>query len=299
MADLVSFSIGFYILFAVLALVCEYVDSALGGGYGTILVPVLLSFNVDLALLVPAVLFTEIWTGFGSAALHHYVGNVDFHIRVKSKNKVLPKDIHTNGGTVSGITNENIKKRKERRIEISKDFKISGILGLSGVVGGIAAAFLAIAINATIIKTYVGVLVIIVGLLVFMKLKWKFSWWKISGIGLVAAFNKGLSGGGYGPLISSGQIIVDRDPRKAVASTSLSEGVVCVAALIIYFAANGTTLSPNFGWFVLALLIGALASVPLAVLTVKYLPIKKLQPLIGAVTILLGIFVLVKTYVVF
>ncbi len=299
MADIVSFTIGFYVLFAVLALVCEYIDSALGGGYGTILVPVLLSLNVDLALLVPAVLFTEIWTGFGSAALHHYVGNVDFHIRVKSKNKVTPEKILTDGGAVLDTSKDNIKNRRGSRIEISKDFKISGILGLSGVVGGIAAAFLAITINATIIKTYVGVLVIIVGLLVFLKLKWKFSWWKISGIGLIAAFNKGLSGGGYGPLISSGQIIVDRDPRKAVASTSLSEGVVCVAALIIYLTVNGTTLSPNFGWFVLALLVGALASVPLAVLTVKYLPIKKLQPLIGSVTILLGIFVLVKTYLAF
>ena len=52
-------------------------------------------------------------------------------------------------------------------------------------------------------------------------------------------------------------------------------------------------------FFLGAMLVGALASVPLAVLTVKYLPIKKLQPLIGAVTILLGIFVLVKTYVAF
>jgi len=299
MADVVSFTIGFYVLFAVLALVCEYVDSALGGGYGTILVPVLLSFNVDLALIVPAVLFTEIWTGFGSAALHHYVGNVDFHIRVKSKSKVPPEEIHANGGTALDSAKGNIKNQRERRIEISKDFKISGILGLSGIFGGIAAAFLAITINATIIKTYIGVLVIIVGLLVFLKLKWKFSWWKISGIGLLAAFNKGLSGGGYGPLISSGQIIVERDPRKAVASTSLSEAVVCVAALIIYFTANGTTLSPNFGWFVLALLIGALASVPLAVLTVKKIPIKRLQPLIGVVTILLGIFVLAKTYLAF
>lgn len=299
MVEIVSFTIGYYVLFGVIALICEYVDSALGGGYGTILVPVLLSFNVDLALLVPAVLFTEIWTGFSSAALHHYVGNVDFRFRIKSKNGVSSKEILTDGGSVLETTKGSIKDRIERRFEISKDFKISSILSLCGIAGGIIAAFIAISINPIIIKTYVGVLVIVVGLFVFMRLKWKFSWWKISGIGLLAAFNKGLSGGGYGPLISSGQIIVDRNPRQAVGSTSLSEGVVCISALIIYFTANGTTLTANFGWFVLALLVGALISVPFAVMTVKYLPIKKLQPIIGTTTILLGIFVLLKTFLVF
>ena len=299
MVEIVSFTLGMYVLFGVIALICEYIDSALGGGYGTILVPVLLSFNVDITLLVPAVLFTEIWTGFGSAALHHCVGNVDFRFRIRSKNRVPSKEILTNGGSILETPKASMRERIADRIEISKDFKISAILGLCGIVGGIFAAFIAISINPIIIKTYVGVLVILVGLLVFIRLQWKFSWWKISGIGLLAAFNKGLSGGGYGPLISSGQIIVERNPRKAVASTSLSEGVVCISALIIYFTVNGSTLTPNFGWFILALLIGALLSVPFAVLTIKYIPIKKLQPLIGGTTIILGVFVLLKTFLAF
>ena len=128
-----------------------------------------------------------------------------------------------------------------------------------------------------------------------MRLKWKFSWWKISAIGLVAAFNKGLSGGGYGPLISSGQIIVERNPRQAVASTSLSEALVCVSSLIIYFTAGNIILSSGY-WF-LVLMIGSLLSVPFAALTVKYLPIKKLQPAIGGITVLLGIFMLLNVFV--
>ncbi len=275
MADATVLAVGWYILFAFLALVCEYVDSSMGGGYGTILVPVLLAFNIDRYLLIPAVLFTEVWTGFGSAALHHYVGNVNFRIYFKKKDKTM----------------------KNRKMEMSDDFKISTILASCGIIGGIAAAFIAININEVAMTTYIGVLVVLVGLFVLLKLKWKFSWWKIIGIGFLAAFNKGLSGGGYGPLVSSGQMIVDRNPRQAVASTSLSEAVVCVASLIIYFTATGTTLTPAFGFLVLALLVGAILSVPLAVFTVKYIPIKKLQPIIGATTILLGVFTLIKTYV--
>lgn len=297
MAELVTFSVGLYILFGFLALFCEYIDSAMGGGYGTILVPVLLAFNVDRTLLIPAVLFTEIWTGFGSAALHHYVGNANFRIKLKSSRTALP-----NGGELfkkEHLVNKSSEKSKKlfSNFVVSTDFKVSLLLATCGVFGGVIAAIIAININEIVIKTYIGILVILVGIFVFLKIRWKFAWWKISSIGILAAFNKGLSGGGYGPLISSGQMIVDRNPRQAVASTSLSEGVVCVSSLIIYFVKCPSILSYSFGYLVLALIIGGLISVPFAVLTVKYIPLKKLQPLIGIVTILLGIFTLLKTFV--
>jgi uncharacterized membrane protein YfcA len=295
-AEIFTFSIGMYFLFALLALLCEYIDSALGGGYGTILVPVLLAFNVERSLLIPVILFTEIWTGFSSAALHHYVGNANFKIKFKPKRKIL-----VNGGDINPVpvqVESDVKKEGIlNNIYISKDFRISLLLGFCGIIGGIAAAFLALNLNETIIKTYIGILVFLVGLFVFLKLKWKFTWWKISGIGLLAAFNKGLSGGGYGPLISSGQIIVDRNPRQAVASTSLAEAVVCISSLIIYAVFSGSILNLAFSYLLTALLIGGLLSVPLAVLTVKYIPIKKLQPLIGIITMLIGIFTLLKTFV--
>ena len=307
MTDAFTFTLGYYFLFAVIALVCEYVDSALGGGYGTILVPVLLTLNVDLIFLIPAVLFTEVWTGFGSGILHHCVGNANFKIKRdngKLKSISIAKksnDIDKKEGVFSKL--DSMFRNSEYKINsffqsfsFSTDIKIVSILALCGIVGGIIAPFIALNISDLVIKTYIGILVILVGLLVFIRLKWKFTWWKITGIGLLAAFNKGLSGGGYGPLISSGQIIVDRNPKQAIASTSLSEGVVCVSSLIVYATISGITLNPAFGYFILALLTGSLLSVPLAVLTVKYVPIKRLQPIIGIGTILLGIITLMKVY---
>lgn len=249
----------------------------MGGGYGTILVPILLAFNIDRRFLIPAVLFTEIWTGLGSALLHHFVGNADFHVKILNG-----KEAEQNG-----------------KIILSQDFKIAIILAVCGVIGGVIAAYASIKINDVIMKTYIGSLVLLMGFLVLIRLKWKFKWWKIYGIGLIAAFNKGLSGGGYGPLISSGQIIADRNPRQAVASTSLSEAVVCAVSLIITATIpenQSIIFTLPFLHFIIALLIGALLSVPLAVLTVKYIPIKKMQPIIGIVTVLLGIFTIIKTY---
>ncbi|UCG03750.1 MAG: sulfite exporter TauE/SafE family protein [Candidatus Heimdallarchaeota archaeon] len=250
------------------ALVCEYIDSALGGGYGTILVPILLIFGFENELVVPAVLFTEILTGFSSAILHHFVGNANFEAHVNLK---------------SG----------SRSFSLSSDFKTSLILAGCGVIGGAAAALIALNISKTIVKTYIGILVIIIGFLVILKFRWKFTWNRIWGIGFIAAFNKGLSGGGYGPLVSSGQVIVNRNPKEAVASTSFSEAVVSISAFTIYFLVGRSLIDVNLTLF---LLIGAMASVPFAVLTVKHLTIEKLSPLIGVATICLGFFTLIKTW---
>lgn len=167
------------------------------------------------------------------------------------------------------------------------------ILSGCGVIGGAVAALVALNISNLVVKTYIGVLVIIMGIFVLSKLKWNFSWNRIWGIGLLAAFNKGLSGGGYGPLVSSGQIIVNRNPKEAVASTSLSEAVVCISALIIYFIAGGSSLNADI---TLYLLIGALISVPFSVFTVKHLSIDKLSSLMGFTTVGLGILTLLRTW---
>ena len=308
MTEAQIFTLGFYVLFAVIALVCEYIDGALGGGYGTLLVPLLMIvFNIPKTLIIPAVLFSEMISGFSSAYLHHRLGNASFEIRRNddraSLKKVAFKFSNLENSTDQITRKQQIFNNQSKRIKdffhsfhLSEDFQLSFILGFFGIVGGIVAAFVSLNIPDIAVKTYIGILVILIGFIALVRLKWKFSWWKISSIGLLAAFNKGLSGGGYGPLISSGQIIVDRNPRQAVASTSLSEALVCITSLATYLAAGNVILSSGYWYLFLSTLTGALISVPFAVLTVKYLPLKKLRPAIGIITVILGVFMLLKAY---
>ncbi len=308
MSDAQIFTLGIYILFALIALICEYIDSALGGGYGTILVPlIMILFSIPKTIIIPAVLFTEVISGFSSAYLHHRMGNATFEIKRNSTKPSVKKFAYKfsspENPTDQITKTQHFPNNQSNKITdffhsfyLSEDFKLSFILGFLGIIGGIVAAFIGINIPDKAVKTYIGILVIVVGFIVLVRLKWKFSWWKISAIGLLAAFNKGLSGGGYGPLISSGQIIVDRNPRQAVASTSLSEALVCIASLTIYLTVGNVVLSSGYWYLLLSLLVGSLISVPFAVLTVKYLPIRKLQPAIGIITVLLGIFMLLKAY---
>ena len=71
----------FYIIIAIviMAFICEYIDSSLGMGYGTILTPVLIIVGFDLLLVLPAILFSQAVASFSAALFHQRYGNVDFN----------------------------------------------------------------------------------------------------------------------------------------------------------------------------------------------------------------------------
>ena len=239
-----------------LALVCEYVDSTLGMGYGTTLTPILLLAGYGTIQIVPAVLLSEFLTGILAGVFHHGCGNV------------------------------NLKPG-------SRPFRVVLVLAACSIVGTLAAVFLAVNVPEWVIKTYIGVLVLSmgVGILLTIGKTFAFSWKKVIGLGLVAAFNKGLSGGGYGPLVTGGQIMAGVDGKGAIGITSLAEGLVCIVGVLAYtLTGNGTIdwgLAPS-------LILGAVLSVPLAALTVKKMPVQKLRWAIGFAVTALGLFTLVK-----
>ena len=122
------------------------------------------------------------------------------------------------------------------------------------------------------------------------RLAGAFSWGKIVGLGTVAAFNKGISGGGYGPLITGGQVLIGVPEKHAIGITSLAEGLVCLVGLGLYLTMQG----PLYWDLALPLTVGALLSVPLATLTVKVLPERLLRTSIGYATLFLGALTLVN-----
>jgi uncharacterized membrane protein YfcA len=205
---------------------------------------------------VPSVLLSEFLTGVSAGVLHHEFGNVSFKPG-------------------------------------SRPLKVALALAACSVVGTLAAVFIAASVPKWALKTYIGVLVLAMGVAVLLTLgkTFAFSWKKVIGLGLVAAFNKGLSGGGYGPLVTSGQILAGVDGKGAIGITSLAEGLVCIVGVIAYvLMGNGAVswdLAPS-------LILGAMLSVPLAALTVKKVPVQKMRWAIGAATTVLGVFTLAK-----
>ncbi len=244
-------------MIALFSFFAEYVDSSLGMGYGTTLTPVLLLLGFASSHVVPAVLLSEFVTGLLAAGFHHTFQNVRFQRH-------------------------------------SIDLRVALALCGCGLVGSLVAVLFAVQLPEPVLKIYIGSLVFVMGgLILFARDEGqRFSWGRLLGLGLLGSFNKGLSGGGYGPLLTTGQILSGVSAKSAVGITSLAEGVISFAAVGAYVL-SGKTLD----WLlVLPVVSGAAISTPLAAYTVKHMQFGQLKQVIGVVTVLLGLVTLVRAF---
>jgi len=169
------------IIVTVCGFVMEVVDAAIGMGYGTILAPVLLMLGFDPFQVVPAVLISQLVGGLLASFFHHRFENVNF---------------------ASG----------------SEHLKLAVVLGLFSAVGAVASVFVAVNLSEFYLSLYIGLLAAVLGLVVLVtrNRRYDFSWARMIFIGLLAAFNKGLSGGGYGPIVTAGQVMSGVGEKSAV-----------------------------------------------------------------------------------
>lgn len=244
-------------LIIALAFVCEYIDSSLGMGYGTTLTPLLMMAGFKPLEIVPSLLLSEFVTGLLAGFFHHRHQNVNFR-----------------RGT--------------------PDFKIAAVMSGCSVVGALLAVAVAIELPQFYLKLYISLIVTAMGLIILFTLKrtFSFSWGKIYFLGSVAAFNKGISGGGYGPLVTGGQILSGVGSKSAVGIASLAEGLTCLVGVVAYFAVSNHSIDWRLAPY---LVVGAVLSVPFATLTVKKLRTDRLKLAVGLATLALGLFSLAKT----
>jgi uncharacterized membrane protein YfcA len=264
----------------VAALFCQYADASIGMGYGTTLTPFLIIIGFAPLEVVPAVLLGQLVGGIAAGLAHHRLGNISLDFK---RDEQLIKQF--------------IKGRMHRLIYLPKstDSKVIFILAVCGIVGALVGVFTAINISEIALQTYIGAVVLAVGVLILIRRNRivPFSWRSFVGVGLLASFNKGISGGGYGPLVTGGQIISGREARNSVGSTTVAEVLVCIVGLIGYLVADG-----YFSWEVAAAVsIGSVIAALPAALTVRRISSQKLKLLIGAATLILGSYTLAKTYI--
>jgi len=153
----------------VIAFICEGVDSTLGMGYGTSLTPILWLMGFEPMQIVPCVLLSEFVTGITAAGFHHRARNADFRPG-------------------------------------SADGKVAIVLSLFSVVGVVAAILVVTNVPQDVLKLIISLIVISMAVLILFapRLKPQFSWKKITILGAVASLSKGLTGGGYGALVTGG-----------------------------------------------------------------------------------------------
>jgi hypothetical protein len=229
--------------------VCEFIDAALGMGYGTTLTPLMLLVGYQPLDTVPAVLLSQGICGVVAAVWHHRDGNVDL-----------------------------LRDRVARRT--------AGLLSILSAAGAIAAVFVATTLPVATLKLLIGAIIVGVGglMLTTRPAQFRYRPGHIIAVGVIAAFNKSVSGGGYGPLVTAGQVVSGLSTKQAVAITSLTESFVCFVGLAAYWL-SGHPLRLEL---TVPLVLGSLLTVPMATLSIRTLNEALVRRAVAVATIVMG-----------
>jgi len=272
-------TVGLFLVLLVLAFVCEFIDSSLGMGYGTILTPLLIIIGFEPIVVVPAVLLSQAFGGLSASVFHHQFENVSFSSK-------------------------------------SIDLKIVLVISGFGLIATVFGAFVSLNISKFALNSYIGILVLIMGIIILLNRSFTFTWGKMVGVGLLSAFNKGMSGGGFGPIVTGGQILGGKGHKSAIGVTTLAEAPICICGFFTYIIGRGVRdlqspvlnmpasdfikyifSSKMLQWeLILALLIGAVLVSPFGAFTTRSFKKEIARYLVGGLMMILGIWTLMKTW---
>jgi uncharacterized protein len=191
-----------YASFIVIGAILAVVDTGMGMGYGTVGSPLLLLLGFKSVLVVPSVLISQGLSSISASRMHHKYKNVD----------IL-----------------NLKGR---------DARIAFLLVTLGIIGTLIGVALGISLPKLYVNVYIGLLVIVMGIILVSKARMKFSWRRIEILSLVSGFNKSLTAGGYGPVVTPGQVISGNEPRAAIGITVFAVVPLAILSFLLYLAAG-------------------------------------------------------------
>jgi hypothetical protein len=255
----VEISIDILVIIIILGFIGAFIDNAFGMGFGT-LTPILTAMGFKPIVVVPVLLIAQMSSGLSGSIFHAIFRNVELD-------------------------------SKEKR-----DVKVTVLLTVAGMIGMTAAIFLAINLNELAINIYIGVMILIVGIIMVKEIGFHFSWSKMYIISGLASFNKAISGGGYGPITTSGQVISGRDHEESVATSVISESFLSGYGFLLYYLFEGfQNISVTID-LMIVLIISAVIATPLGALTADRLNKGKAKKIIGYVSIVLGIFTLIRLF---
>lgn len=189
-----------------LAAFFEFMDASAGMGFGTALTPILLVLGFDPKQIVPVVMIQQGMAGIVGAFLHREFENVEWKFNPMS--------------------------------ETVKLWMIIGLVGCVAVSVSIVGVYKILHVDKVWIKLYVAILLLGMGLIsVFQSRKDRpFKPKKMIGFAALAGFNKGVGGGGYGPVVTIGGLLAGVPVKSMLAVTAICEGTVSTFSILVWLA---------------------------------------------------------------
>lgn len=160
---------------------------------------------------------------------------------------------------------------------------------ISGIIGGVLGAYILTTLRGEIIKPFIAIYLLIMGLIIFRKAFKKIQETevrtKLVPLGLTGGFFDAMGGGGWGPIVTSTLVARGNNPRFTIGSVNLAEFFVTVAEAATFFV----ILRLAHWQIIIGLLIGGILAAPLAAYTCKRLPYRMLMVMVGVLIITLSI----------
>lgn len=250
-------TISLLLLLIFLGILAAFIDSSFGMGYG-LLTPIMIILGFEPLIIIPVLLFSQMASGFSGTIFHSLYRNVELD-----------------------STHKN-------------DVKVTFIFTFSGMIGIIFAVFIAINLRELFLFLYIGIMLIVVGLIILFRIKFEFSWSKLYLISGLAAFNKAITGGGYGPIATTGQIVTGRDHKEAIAVSNLSEAFLSGFGFLVYYVLEGFKDINFIIQLLIIMTISGIIITPLGALIPKKIDKRKAKIMIGTVSLILGIISLMR-----
>ncbi len=238
------------------------IDSAAGMGFGTAVAPLLFLLGYDPLEVVPTLLVAQSINGLVAGMFHHEFENVSFSLRPLNKaTKVM--------------------------------LLLAGV-GCLGIILSIFSVYLAVDVPDHVIKGYVSALIIVMGFIGLYQAYRKDEKEKeynprlLAGFAVVAGINKGVGGGGYGPVLTLGQIFSGIYEKSATAIVTVAEGLVSIIGCLTFFALMSQGVAVDF-YLLPSVFTGSFFAAILGPYLVRLLPNRILRVAIPVYAFLVGI----------
>jgi len=207
----------FWLVFA-LAIFFEFMDATAGMGFGTAITPLLLLLGFDPLQVVPVVMIQQGTAGIVGTFLHREFENVEWRFKPMS--------------------------------ETIRLWLIIGGTGVLAVVFSITAIYGYLKVARVWIELYVAVLLVSMGLISvyqsFARRERPYRPLRMIGYAGLAAFNKGIGGGGYGPVLTIGGILSGIPVKSMMAVVAICEGTISSVAIVVWFVMLRSGVTVDF-----------------------------------------------------
>lgn len=179
------------------------------------------------------------------------------------------------------------------------DWKLFARLSASGVVGGVAGAYLLSLLHlndSNFARPYVLAYLTLIGIYILwrgigLKVPLEKRARIVEPVGLVGGFLDATGGGGWGPVTTSNLLIQGNNPRMTVGSVNSAEFVVALAVSITYVVSLGIR---DFPIVVIGLLIGGVFGAPLGSWITKHVPARPMMIMVGGLLIVVSVFSILR-----